>query len=155
METFQKQLAEEVSEEIEPILKALGLITVEVHIGRIKGQSLVSIIVYSSQGIGIEDCAKVSKLIYPKLELIQDLGDFSLEVSSPGIDRVFKSREEYKIFKGKAVSILTHESSEWINGIIDHVDDEMVCIKSKDEQLSIRFDSIKKSKLEYSIEEGK
>ncbi|MBN1798998.1 MAG: hypothetical protein JW822_10495 [Spirochaetales bacterium] len=155
METFQKQLAEEVSKEIGPVLKALEFIPVEVHVGSIKGISLVSVVIYSSGGVSIDDCAKVSKLIYPKLELIQDLGNFSLEVSSPGIGRIFKSREEYKIFEGKAVSILTHDSSDWINGIIDHVDDNTVFVKRKDELVSIKFDMIKKSKLENTTEEGK
>ncbi len=155
MEIFQKQLAQEVSKEIEPVLKALGFIPVEVHVGKIKSQSIVAIIIYSPDGVGIDDCAKVSKLIYPKLELVQDLGDFSLEVSSPGIGRILKSRHEYKIFEGRAVAILTHESSGWINGIIDHVDDETVFVKRKGDLVSIRFDAIKKSKLDFSFEEGK
>jgi ribosome maturation factor RimP len=155
MEIFQKLLTEKVSKEIEPVMRALGFVPVEVHVGMIKGQSLVSIIIYRSGGVGVDDCAQVSKLVYPKLELIQDLGNFSLEVSSPGIGRIFKSREEYNIFRGKSVSILRQGRSEWINGIIDCVDEEAVFLKSKGKQLVIKFDAIKKTKLENSLEEGK
>jgi ribosome maturation factor RimP len=155
MEAFHRQLAEQVSAEIGPVIAAMGFDLVEAHVGAAKNQSLVSVIIYRKDGVGIDDCAAVSRNIYPRLELIENLGNFSLEVSSPGTDRVLKNRNEYDIFLGRMVSVLTNESNEWINGIIDHVNDDSVYLNKKGDVVSIRFDTIKKTRLENSFEEGK
>jgi ribosome maturation factor RimP len=155
METFQRPLEDAVNHEVEPIIKAMGFIPVEVKVGRTKNQSIISIVIYRSEGVGVDDCAKVSKNIYPRLELVEELGNFSLEVSSPGIGRILRTKEEYKIFQGRAVSILTSQSNEWLNGIIDHVDDCYVFLNVKGNIMSVGFDVIKKAKLAYSLEEGK
>jgi ribosome maturation factor RimP len=87
--------------------------------------------------------------------LIPDLGNFSLEVSSPGIGRILKSRDEYDIFQGKAVSILTADSTEWIDGIIERADQDRVYLNRNGEVMDISFDVIKKARLDFSQQEGK
>ncbi len=155
METFQSLLAREVDKEIRPVILAMGFTPVEVNVGRTKNQSLVSLVIYRKQGVSIDDCAAVSRNIHPRLELIPDLGNFSLEVSSPGIGRIFKSREEYDIFQGRAVSVLTVDNSEWIDGIIERADQDRVYLNRNGEVMDIRFDLIKKARLEFSQQEGR
>ena len=61
-------------------------------------------------GIGIEDCAIVSKALDEPLDLIPEVaaifkGAYELEVSSPGIDRPLRLEKDYERFSGREVRI--------------------------------------------------
>lgn len=60
----------------------------------------------SSEGIGIEDCAKVSRALDEPLEKLSEIdsalsGGYELEVSSPGVDRPLRNARDYEKFSGR------------------------------------------------------
>lgn len=64
-------------------------------------------------GIGLEDCEKVSKALSTAL----DQGDpiphqYTLEVSSPGLDRPLKTDKDFERFKGQKIKVKTYTSFE-------------------------------------------
>jgi ribosome maturation factor RimP len=153
--TLLEELTETVKAEIEPALDAMGFCLVEVKIGLAKQLTHVRVVAYRDGGIGLDELSRISKAIKPRLELIDDVGDtLSLEVSSPGIDRKFKSQEEFSIFKGRGVRVLLKGESDWQAGIITDVSQAAVALRIEGELRKIAFDSITKARLDENQEIG-
>ncbi len=134
--------------EIEPVVEGLGFSLVEFSSHRNRSNLTVNTIIYSKNGVGLEECTKVYKTILPRIELLEDSRSINLEVSSPGISRNMKYIEEFEIFIGKKVRILKKDESEWIHGTINSVDNNSVIINTDKDTVAVTFDDINKAKLE-------
>jgi ribosome maturation factor RimP len=104
------------------------------------------------EGVGIDDCAEVSRLLLPRLQTIEGLLDVSLEVSSPGIERTIRSAAEYELFLGRGVKILSGTDTEWFSGIIDRVEAGALWLKKGKERRGFALAEIRKARLDYSVE---
>jgi ribosome maturation factor RimP len=62
-------------------------------------------------GVTLDDCANVSREMSTILDVEDAIGggEYMLEVSSPGLDRKLKSREEFQRFVGNLVKVMTRE----------------------------------------------
>lgn len=103
-------IRERVIELIEPLLGQLGyeLVDVEWTGGGRDGVLRVYIDFPADKGghIGIEDCAQVSREVSALLDVDDPVpGHYSLEVSSPGFDRVLRKPEHYGRFVGSKVRV--------------------------------------------------
>ncbi len=134
--------------EVEPIVSGMGFSLVELRHSRSKNQNHIILVVYRPQGVGVDDCAAISKNLYPRLELIDGLENLQLQVSSPGLDRVFKSEEEYTIFRGRDVKVMLHGESEWIRGTIETAGEGEITLSTGAETRRLRMDEIRKAKLD-------
>ena len=90
---------------------------------------------------------KISKFSTVLLENEESINfDFGLEVSSPGVDRLLITIEDYKNFKGSMVKIIFSKDigeKQKISGLLTDVrNNNMIKIKSNDERLTIPFDSV-------------
>jgi len=70
------------------------------------------------QLVGIEDCQRMSHDLGTLLDVEDDLGAalehaYTLEVSSPGLDRPLRHEADYRRFTGRLAKIVTSESVEW------------------------------------------
>ena len=154
MQNGIRPLDDRVREEIKPLLEALGFILIEVNVFRGKGARQARLVIYRPEGVSIEDCARVSRQVHPRLEIMEELGDCSLEVSSPGIGRQLRGPSEYEIFKGRGVKALLTGESEWREGMIDHVDDKSLFLKAEGVIVEIPLEQIKQVKLAFVKGEG-
>lgn len=58
------------------------------------------------QGIGVDDCERVSRAVSQTLDAEDPIpGQYTLEVSSPGLDRVLRTREHFERFAGERVKL--------------------------------------------------
>jgi len=149
---YSERIDGNVRDAIEPLLSGMGFSLVDLSIGRLSGSTRVSIVIYRREGVGVDECAEVSSLLFPRLEATEGLPDVSLEVSSPGIERVLRSPAEYQIFVGRGVRILAGTESEWIRGIIDRVDAGTVWLRSGGSTRGFALSGIRKARLDYSVE---
>ena len=149
---YQDHFHQNVQEAVEPVLSGMGLALVEMAIGRRKGSTRVSVVIYRQGGVGVDDCAEVSSMLLPRLETIEGLLDVSLEVSSPGIERVLHSPAEYALFAGRGVQVLAGTETEWRSGIIDRVEGGMVWLKSGRDIKAVAIADIRKARLDHSAE---
>ena len=103
------------------------------------------------QNITIDECAKISK----KLSLALDVSDFihhryTLEVSSPGIERPLTKPEHFVRFKGNKAKLKTYELIDGqkvhLGNIIDCIDD-IVFIEINGKNRAIPFSQILKANL--------
>jgi ribosome maturation factor RimP len=64
-----------------------------------------------TDGIGIEDCVKVTKALDEPLEQLPEVdkafggGGYELEVSSPGVDRPLRTGRDFEKFKGREIRV--------------------------------------------------
>lgn len=149
---YFEHLNKTVREEIEPVITGMGFSLVECTVGRLKGVTRVAVVVHRAAGVGIDECAEVSRLIYPRLLTIEGMEDVSLEVSSPGIDRRLKSPAEYGIFAGRGVRILAADEAEWIGGVIERAENGVLKLRTGGGVREYPISSIRKARLDHSQE---
>ena len=142
------ELNDQLHSEVEPIISGMGFSLVELRHNRSKNQNHIILVVYRPEGVGVNECAAISKNLYPRLELIEGLENLQLQVSSPGLDRVLRSEEEYSIFQGRNVKIMLKGETEWIRGTIESVDGEEVSLQTGGERQKFLMSDIRKAKLD-------
>lgn len=106
----------------------------EVFLVEIKSSASNQIIVLldADNGITIEKCTSINKALYKYIEesgLFPD-GNFSLEVSSPGVDRPLKLRRQYEKNVGRQVEVLMNDGSK-LTGVLSGVDEENIFLKEE------------------------
>lgn len=105
-----------------------------------------------NQPMTVDDCTNISRNISPILEVEDPIKDsYSLEISSPGINRPLLKPEDYIRFKGQNSKIETKNAinnRKRFNGIIeDFTSSNEVILTNNDETFNIPFDEIKTAKL--------
>jgi len=141
-------------DQVKPILDGMGFSLVELRLGRSKRQSYLSVVVYRPEGVGIDECAAISRNLLPRLELLDWLPDLRLEVSSPGLDRVLKSNEEFGIFRGRGLKVWKEGAEDWIDGINEGLSGAVLRLNRNGAVLEIPLAQIRKAKLDASPEAG-
>lgn len=106
----------------------------EVFLVEIKSSASNQIIVLldADNGITIEKCTSINKALYKYIEesgLFPD-GNFSLEVSSPGVDRPLKLRRQYEKNVGRQVEVLMNDGSK-LTGVLIGVDEENILLNEE------------------------
>lgn len=117
---------------ISPILWTLGLELVDVEcLGR-GPRSVVRVLIDKPGGVSIADCEQAHKALGPALDVADPFPHaYTLEVSSPGLDRPFKRSQDYQRAIGKEVSLKLRQPCEgqWrITGRLMQVDEEAVVL---------------------------
>ena len=88
---MKKSVKETVREAIAPTVEELGYVIWDITYTKIGADYHLEITIDSEDGIGIEDCEKVHRVIDPILDEADPIeGFYYLEVSSPGIERELK-----------------------------------------------------------------
>lgn len=88
---------------------------------RIKPTNNVKVYLDADNGLAIERCIKINRALYKKLEeaAIFPDGDFSLEVSSPGVGEPLKTLRQYKKNVGRDVEVFLKDDSVIAGKLID------------------------------------
>ena len=149
---YLEHFHDSVREAVEPVLSGMGLDLVEMSLGRRKGTTRVGVVIYRRGGVGVDDCAEVSGMLLPRLETIEGMGEVSLEVSSPGIERTLRDPREYTIFAGRGVRVLAGTETEWQGGIIQRAEGGTLWLKSGREIKGFAIADIRKARLDHSVE---
>src|SRR5579863_2231626 len=124
---------------------------------RIRPTNNVKVFLDGDSGITIEKCVQVNRKLYKKLEesAMFPEGDFSLEVSSPGLDEPLKLLRQYKKNIGRRVEILLQDGSKK-EGLLLEVGEDGIIVeetkgKNKKKEVinhAFLFDNIKTTKIQ-------
>jgi ribosome maturation factor RimP len=127
---------------------------------RIKPINNIKIFLDADSGLGIEKCIKINRALYKIMEemAIYPEGDFSLEVSSPGVDEPLKMHRQYVKNMGRDVEITLNDDSIQ-SGKLIAVNEQDVQIeftegknkKAVTKQLDIPFTDIKQTKVQIKF----
>ncbi|HVL33881.1 MAG TPA: ribosome maturation factor RimP, partial [Actinomycetota bacterium] len=129
----------------EPVLARHGAELVEVQVKRGRTQ-LVRIVADQPGGITLETCAKVSSELGRMLDVEDPIsGRYTLEVTSPGLDRPLRQPEDFRKQHGKKVRIVLAQSQ--VEGTIEEVGDDSVTVLRDGERITVRLADIAKATL--------
>ncbi len=100
---------------------------------KIKPTNNIKVFLDADTGLSVEKSAKVNRKLYAIIEeqgLFPD-GDFSLEVSSPGVDEPLSSMRQYKKNIGRTVAVTLTEGDVEKTGVMKEVHDEHLVLEMK------------------------
>ncbi|UWG98528.1 ribosome maturation factor RimP [Dehalobacter sp. DCM] len=139
----------------EPYVAELGLELVDVEYVREGAYWYLRIYIDKEGGVDIDDCTEVSRKmndVLDKANLISQA--YMLEVSSPGIERPLKKREDYEKYKGELVSIYPKELYQGYNcftgNLVGLVDDQVV-LEYEGQQIAIPLAQIERAHLSFDF----
>lgn len=91
---------------LEPGVNALGFELVDAELVGGHHHATLRVYIDSPKGVVVDDCARVSRQLSALLD-VEDpgLSDYTLEVSSPGLDRPLVRPEHYRRFLGAMVKL--------------------------------------------------
>lgn len=113
--------------------------------------ALLRIFIEKEEGISVDDCALVSRQIGAALD-VEDIIPvaYILEVSSPGMDRVLFSEEQYQAYIGDKIKIRTRtriEDRRNFKGLLVSANESIVTVKVDNEEFAIPYESIDRARL--------
>ena len=132
-----KNIISEVSEIATRVADELGYIIWDVEYDKIGAEYHLTITIDSENGIGIDDCEKMSRAIDPLLDeadVIQD--KYHLDVSSPGIERVIKNDLHLERCLGQMVQAKLYapiDNQKVLVGELVSYDAESITLKAENE----------------------
>lgn len=135
-----------------PIVTAMGYELVGVERLFAGGKtSIVRIYIDSPQGICLHDCERVSYQVSGVLDVENPIhGQYTLEISSPGLARPLFTLEHFAQFIGRKVSIrLAHpvESRRNFMGILQRIEEQSVIILVNGTEYAFQYAQINKAHL--------
>ena len=138
----------------EPLVSGLGYILVDLKIVPSKQTTKISAMIASTEpdgNIGVNDCAKVHRVLLPRLEALLGTEDTMMELTSPGIEHNIKNAAEFGVFTGRAVRVWDKTVTDWVSGKIKSSDDKQVTLEAEDgKTFSVSFENIAKAKFNYN-----
>jgi ribosome maturation factor RimP len=114
----------------EPAVERAGCELVAVELGTAAGRGLVRLVIDKPGGVGVGDCATVSRAVSPALDASDPYpGPYHLEVSSPGIDRPVERREDFQRYAGRAASVRVAGSRRPVQGTLRGLDGDTLMLE--------------------------
>ena len=97
---------EELQKLLIPTIEGLGYELMDLEARLSGGSGVLRIYIDKPEGIGVEDCEKVSLAVSALLDVEDPVpGHYDLEVSSPGLDRKLTKPEHFQRFEGKVIKV--------------------------------------------------
>jgi ribosome maturation factor RimP len=136
---------------IEPVLSIEGLELVDVEYKKEGKNWVLRIFIDKEGGVTVADCQKVSHLTDDLIEVEETIiTPYSLEVSSPGLDRVLKREKDFLKFKGRQIrlnSLSPIDNRRKFIGILADFKDQTVFLELDGKLLEIPLRQVGKANL--------
>ena len=125
-------LEERLTEMLTPSVEDLGYELVGIEYIRAGKHSTLRVYIDQEAGILVDDCAAVSKQVSAIMDVEDPItNEYTLEVSSPGLERPLFSAVHYQTFIGEEVKVqlrMPIQNRRRWKGIISSVEGEIICI---------------------------
>ncbi len=119
-----------------------------VHAGK---HSVLRVYIDNEKGIFIDDCADVSRQVSAVLDVEDPIStEYTLEVSSPGVDRPLFNAEQYAAYIGETVKVqltMPVAGSRNLKGTVTGVEGQMLTLTVDGKELIVALDNIRKGNL--------
>lgn len=143
----------QIEQVVQGVVQSLGYEFVELELRGAGKNSVLRVFIDKSDGISHQDCERVSDQLGTVLD-VEDLIPFSytLEVSSPGLDRKLIKPDDYVRFAGKLARIQTRlalQHQKVFRGRLRGVQDGKILLETaRDGALEIPIDVVAEARLE-------
>ena len=148
-------MSDQLSELIQPVVEAMGCELWGIEQLSMGRHSTVKIYIDSENGIDIEDCAKVSRQVSSLFDVEDPVnGEYTLEVSSPGLDRRLFKLDHYAALIGSEVRIRLkrpYEGRRKYSGQLRGIEGDEIILGYQDEEILFPFEEIEKANVVPSV----
>jgi len=112
---------------LEPLVDGTDIFIVSI---KVKPTNNVKVFLDADSGFSIDKCTAINRKLYPLIENSEmfPAGDFSLEVSSPGVDEPLVQMRQYTKNIGRKVMVTTGEGLE-ITGVLKDNNDNFITLE--------------------------
>ncbi len=142
----------------EPLVTHEGMEIVDIDYRRERGGTVLRFYLDREGGVGIDDLAPMSRRLGDLIEVHGVVpGSYTLEVSSPGINRRLRQPGHFRRFVGKRVRVRTVERQAGRRSFIGPlraVEEEGIVVEAGDLMQFIRFEDIAQANYEHEFAEG-
>jgi ribosome maturation factor RimP len=150
-DAVESPLVRHLTQLVLPVVADFGCELVELQFRREAPGWVLRLIIDKENGVGIDDCSRISREAAHLLEVEDPIEQsYTLEVSSPGLDRPLKRERDFLRCKGKMAKVVVREAIEgqtqWI-GLIEDVTEESVTLRIDQDIIKIPFTRMKKARL--------
>lgn len=160
MSSWSQSISERVAAFAEPLIEAEGMELVDVEYLREGGRWVLRLFIDKPGGVSLEDCQTISR----QVERVLDVEDpietaYSLEVSSPGVARPLKKRDDFRRFAEREVEIRTfgpvgEPPRRNFKGRLLGIDEEdIIRVEIGGEVFELPWDQVAKAKLAVDFDE--
>lgn len=134
---------------LEPLLEGSDMFLVNM---KIKPINNIKVFLDADSGLSIEKSAKVNRKLYALIEAEQMFpeGDFSLEVSSPGVDEPLTGLRQYMKNIGRKVTVTMPEDKEE-TGILKEVREDGLVLEMKNKKKEVTTTEIPFSQIKKTV----
>ena len=136
---------------LEPLLARLGYELLELEYAPGHARGLLRLYIDREGGVGLDDCERVSREVSALLDIEDPIaGAYTLEVSSPGFDRVLRTRAHFGRFLGSRVHVelkAPRAGRRRYTGTLLTVDDGGIALEVDRERVAMTFAEIGKARL--------
>jgi len=140
---------------IEPVLVIEELELVDVEYKKEGKNWVLRIFIDKEGGVTIADCQKISRLTGDLIDVEETITTaYSLEVSSPGLNRVLKREKDFLKFKGKQIylhSLCPVDNRRKFKGILTDFKEQTVFLEVDGKVIGIPFHQVGKANLVVDI----
>lgn len=133
--------------EIEPILTNLGYELVDINFVTQYGQKNLVIYIWKVGGITFDDCEKVNNAVEDTIDALDPSAGqpYNLNISSPGLDRPFKTQRDYERNYGEEVELKLYapmKGKKYYEGVLKEKKENVVIITIGDEDVSFECNKV-------------
>lgn len=137
---------------IEPLVLAMGMDLEDLEVSRAGRRSVVRVLVDIDGGVSLDQIADLTQRISAAIDHEPAFGDqaFTLEVSSPGVDRPLTLPRHWRRNIGRLVTVTDAEGSKRTGRIVA-VDDTAAQVDFDGRHDSVGFDQVRKARIEVEF----
>jgi len=136
---------------LEPSVIALGYDFVAAELTGDGSQTILRIYIDLPGGITANDCQKVSHQVSAVLDVEDPIpGEYTLEVSSPGLDRPLVKKQDFERFVGEEIKVHTGEAvlgRRNFTGRLQGVEQDLVLVEVDNEIYELKLENIERARL--------
>ena len=141
---------------LEPPIEALGFELVDIEVAREGRGGVLRIFIdlraeNSAAGVTVDDCARVSHAVSEVLEIHDPIkGHYTLEVSSPGFDRILRTRAHFERFVGERIFAelkLPMDGRRRFIGLLKSASSDTIVVEVDGKAYGLPLDRIQKARL--------
>jgi ribosome maturation factor RimP len=142
---------------IEPVLEPDGIELVEIEFKPEGGRWVLRLYIDSPSGVTLDDCEFVSRQIGALLDIKDPIQQrYTLEVSSPGINRVLRKEKDFNLFAGSPVRLKTRSKVAGrrnFQGILKGMENSKIVIEVEGDRIEISPEDLEKARLDLPEQE--
>lgn len=141
----------QIAELLRPTIEALGSELWGIEYLTQGKYSTLRIFIEKEDGVGIDDCEQVSRQVSALMDVEDPIGSaYTLEVSSPGLDRLLFEKQHFEAYIGSLVKIklrMNYEGRRNFKGRLTAVEDDEIVIRQDQDEFVFPLETLDKAQV--------